>query len=209
MGKDPFSLMSCLSYSPFFRIFNSLIGAHHARSILVHEHIRAREGLSVLDIGCGMADVLDFLPEVRYTGFDASASYIAAAKRRFGNRGTFLHLSLENTKPEQFQGFDLVLAMGILHHLPDPEAIRLLELARSALVPRGRLVTFDGCYTQGQSRVVRTILSLDRGAFVRDAKAFFALASQVFPHVGMTLRHDLLRIPYTHLIMECSRTESK
>jgi cyclopropane fatty-acyl-phospholipid synthase-like methyltransferase len=204
MAAADYSFHDILEFSPLFRLFNYLIGARHARSVLAHEYIRARKGLSILDIGCGTGDMLSFFPEVRYTGFDASASYIAAAKRRLGSRGTFLRMPLAEVAPGQFHGFDLVLAIGILHHLPDPEALRLLHLARAALTPQGRLVTYDGCRTEGQSRITRAVLASDRGAFVRWDKDLYSLASQVFPKTVPTVRHDLLRIPYTHLIMQCT-----
>ena len=43
----------------------------------------------------------------------------------------------------------------------------------------------------------------DRGKFVRTREEYLRLASARFPKVEPHLRHDLLRIPYTHLIMRC------
>ena len=39
---------------------------------------------------CGPADILAFLPEIDYLGIDYLESYIAAARRGFGNRGRSL-----------------------------------------------------------------------------------------------------------------------
>src|ERR1041385_2409866 len=42
---------------------------------------------SVLDIGCGTADVVSYLPpSVRYVGFDRNPSYIEKAKRRYSRQ---------------------------------------------------------------------------------------------------------------------------
>ncbi len=41
------------------------------------------------------------------------------------------------------------------------------RLARAALRPGGRLVTADGCYLDGQSRIARLLLKMDRGRHVR------------------------------------------
>ena len=44
----------------------------------------------------------------------------------------------------------------------------------------------------------------DRGKFVRALDNYQRLASACFAKVEPHLRHDLLRLPYTHLIMCCS-----
>jgi hypothetical protein len=41
-------------------------------------------------IGCGPADILDFLPAIDYIGFDANPKYIQEARKRYKDRGTFL-----------------------------------------------------------------------------------------------------------------------
>ena len=51
----------------------------------------------------------------------------------------------------------------------------------------------------------RLALGLDRGRFVRDRQQYEDLARAHFTVLTSHLRHDLLRIPYTHLIMECAR----
>jgi hypothetical protein len=54
-----------------------------------------------------------------------------------------------------------------------------------------------------QSGMARWIIKLDRGNHVRTRDEYIALASRQFRNVRVTILHDLLRIPYTHIIMEC------
>ena len=105
---------------------------------------------------------------------------------------------------EQSQ-FDLVLAVGVLHHLNDAEALQLCKLAEAALKPGGRFITFDGCYLSGQSPIAHYLLTRDRGQNVRDQEGYTKLVSQVLTKNVVSIRHDLLRIPYTHIILECTR----
>ena len=93
----------------------------------------------------------------------------------------------------------------MLHHLDDSDALALFELAHTALKEGGRFVTYDGCYIEGQSKIAKFIISQDRGRFVRTKDEYCNLASQIFSNVKQELREDLLRIPYTHLIMECRK----
>ncbi len=132
-------------------------------------------------------------------------AYIRAAQRRFGNRGSFLckYISM-NALPNMAQ-FDIALALGVVHHLNDHEATELFQLAGVVLKPGGRLVTLDGVYCHDQSRVERFVLSKDRGRHVRTRNGYLDLASKVFGTVNVTIRRDLLRIPYTHIILECTK----
>jgi cyclopropane fatty-acyl-phospholipid synthase-like methyltransferase len=162
-------------------------------------------GAKVLDIGCGPANMLEFLPDVRYIGFDASEAYIAEAQKRWGLRGEFTCATV-NAQNLQERGFDIVLAIGVLHHLDDQESRGLFNLAHEALRPGGRLVTLDGVYVSKQSPIARYLISKDRGEYVRHLDEYESLARGEFPDTKATVLHDLLApMPYTHLIMECTR----
>ncbi|MCC7075139.1 MAG: class I SAM-dependent methyltransferase [Deltaproteobacteria bacterium] len=170
----------------------------------VDEILRPRAGQRVLDIGCGPADLLRFLPAVVYVGFDSSAEYIAAARARFGTRGRFEHARVDEAALEDLGLFDLVIARGVLHHLDDTEAEQLFRLARRALRPAGRVVTLDACWAEGQHPLARMLIARDRGQNVRDAAGYRALAARVFDDVHAEVRHDLMRVPYTHCSLEAS-----
>lgn len=138
-------------------------------------------------------------------GLDMNSAYIDYARKRFGNKGRFIAQRVSQAVINAISpsGFDTVLAKGVLHHLNNNEAIQLFEFARSALKPAGRIITFDGCYVKGQSRLTRFILSRDRGNFVRTQDEYLELASTLFNNINVSIHHDLIRIPYTHIVMEC------
>jgi len=187
-----------------YRLFRWMVGGEFAWRTCLTDYVNPLPREKILDIGCGPADILNYLPRVNYTGLDINKGYIRSAKQRFGSRGRFLCCDVGKTLLEEEQGsFDLVLAMGLVHHLNDAQAGRLFELARQALRPAGRLITFDGCYVPGQSRFVRWLLGRDRGKFIRSREEYVKLASAEFTNVESHIRHDLLRVPYTHLIMHC------
>jgi hypothetical protein len=97
------------------------------------------------------------------------------------------------------------MANGVMHHLNDREAVDLFKLAFAGLKKGGRMLTIDGCYTKNQHRLIRFILSKDRGKFVRNREEYVNLASKVFSGVKTELRDDMLNIPYNHLIIECTK----
>jgi SAM-dependent methyltransferase len=186
------------------RIYRAFSRTAGGKERFAREFIRAREGDRVLDIGCGPADILAFMPGVSYTGFDASAEYIEAARRNFGERGTFHQRRVDEAAPGEIGTFDIVLAIGVLHHLTDADAEGLFRIARRALVAGGRLVTCDPVFMPGQSRVARFLISRDRGEHVRDEPGYLDIGARVFDKIRPQVRGDLVWMPYTHLVIECT-----
>ena len=83
-------LRSILAVPAIYRLWGKIAGRSTSRAKFVEEYIRLKENdKRVLDIACGTADILEYLPGVDYTGFDMSQSYINAAIRRYKNRGFF------------------------------------------------------------------------------------------------------------------------
>lgn len=199
-----FNLKELLSIPRVYSFFVEIIGGK-VRSVYINQYVKPKSDSSILDIGCGPADALDYLPlGVDYVGFDLSEKYINSAKKRFGNRGKFYCKKVTSDAIETFNKFDIVLATGVLHHLNDNEALELFELAKSTMKPSGKLVTFDGCFIEGQSGIAQYLLRRDRGCYVRHKEEYLAIANKVFPQVKVSIRDDLLRLPYTHIILECS-----
>ena len=175
--------------------------------IFAREYVRARPGDRLLDIGCGPADLLAELPHgIDYVGIDMSEPYLRAARARFGDRGRFYRRTVDRTAIAELgaASFDLVVSHGVLHHLDDREADEFFALARAALRPGGRLVTADGCYVAGQSRIARYLLARDRGAHVRTEDAYRRLAAPHFAAVVSDIRHDTSRVPYTIVYLVCT-----
>jgi len=192
-----------LAVPALYHGFALLLGARRSRAEIVRLYVRPEPGDRVLDCGCGPGEFVELLPGVEYVGVDVDDRYVAEARRRFGAGATFrLGPVGPDTVPEESH-YDLILAMGLLHHLDDCEVRDFMRLARRALKPTGRLVTLDPCYAPEQSSAVRCLLDLDRGAYIRTLDEWGPLVEPVFPAVSTHLRHDLLRVPYTHLIMEC------
>ncbi len=196
-----------MSHPTAYNLFQDLVGRRRVYRLLIRDYFQPQPDERVLDIGCGPGDLLEFLPDAEYVGFDLSEPYIEAAQRRFGNRGEFY---CQRAGVESFEGvepFDLAVAIGLLHHLDDDEATHLIRVTHDSLREGGRLVTIDPCRADGQSRIARWFIDRDRGQNIRTAGDYEALARGVFDERAVVLRHDLLRIPYTHCIMKLTRSQ--
>jgi 2-polyprenyl-3-methyl-5-hydroxy-6-metoxy-1,4-benzoquinol methylase len=204
MAQVTSGIRAVLSHPVVYEAFQRFMGAKRGREWMVRDLIRPFPGMRILDLGCGPAEILDSLPEdVAYTGYDMSAEYIAAAKAKFGARGAFHCRLLEQAEVATLDPFDLVMGIGVLHHLDDGTARQFMTLAKGALKPDGRVLTVDACYAPKQNPVARFIISKDRGQHVRDEAGYRALAEGIFTNIAGAVRHWVW-LPYTHWSMECS-----
>lgn len=206
MGQVTSGLRSILSNPLIYDATQRLFGAEQSRRTLAIDYLRVESGWCVLDIGCGTGEILDHLPrDIRYFGFDLSAEYVDRARQRHGREGVRFEqgdvssfLATGHVPPA-----DLVMATGVLHHLDDQPAEDLVAVASAALRPKGRFVTIDPTFASEQSRASRWLVSRDRGQSVREPEGYAQLAQRSFSRVTAHVRHDLLRIPYSHAILEC------
>jgi 2-polyprenyl-3-methyl-5-hydroxy-6-metoxy-1,4-benzoquinol methylase len=179
------------------------MGAEQGRVRVVREYIRPAPGMRILDLGCGTAEILGALPpDVMYVGYDMSPEYIEAAEKRFGGRGIFHCRPLEQAEVATIEHFDLVMGLGVLHHLDDPSARNFMRIAMSALRPGGRVFTLDPCFTREQNPIARFLVSKDRGQNVRDPAGYLGLLQGLDVKAHGQVTHQAW-IPYTHWNMEC------
>ena len=190
-----------LSNPAIYELWSRLVGGDRGRATLVHEYVRPVPGARVLDVGCGPGDLVRHLGDVRYVGIDASDAYIERARRLFGGRAEF-RVGDATRLDDDLRGFDLVLAFGLVHHLDDEQARAFWGQAAQALAPEGRAIAVDPALSPGQPKLARLLISADRGGRVRPPAEYGYLAKQAFTNVDVTVRSDLLRVPYTHCIVE-------
>ena len=192
-----------LSVPWVYELAQRLLGAHAFRKSFVEQFFSPYNVDSVLDIGCGPAEILSYLPDVEYHGFDISSEYINQARDSFGDRGVFYDKELDEDDIDAMPEFDVVLMIGVLHHLDDEVAKNILSLARRALKDGGRLLTIDPVFAPGQNPIARYLVSKDRGQNVRVEEEYRRLVDGCFSQCSVEIKHRRW-IPYTHCIMECS-----
>ena len=164
----------------------------------------AELGDRVLDIGCGPAQILNFMRRVEYIGYDPNARYINDARKNYDPEfAQFFIGHFEKSDLALHQPFDIGLLLGVLHHLDDEEASSIIALMRLAIKPGGRLVTLDNVFIDHQNPIARKLIEWDRGKNVRTPGEYRAMADKHFGLISETVIHKSFP-PYTLYVMECS-----
>lgn len=208
MSEGNVGMRSILKFPSIYDLYQSLVGSRAARDRLFKTYAPLREGTKLLDIGCGTGELLEYLPAyIEYTGIDVNPLYIELAHKKYGDRGHFELIDVNNIERLALPkgSFDVVVLYGVLHHLDDGEVHRVLSFARSMLKEGGVVFTVDGVYLEGQSALKQFILSRDRGAYVRFDREYRALAEEIFPQVESFVERDALRIPTDYFVMRARK----
>jgi SAM-dependent methyltransferase len=180
------------------------IGADRLSSRCLEES-GIRAGDTVVDVGCGPAYYFDDLPQpITYFGFDTDSRYIEWARKRFGDRASFHCGVFDEAQAQALPPVDVVLLLGLLHHLSDDDCRAVLDLCATLLTPGGRVVSVDTCFDTSQGRVSRWISDNDRGEHVRPSNEFVALAESSFANVEHTLLTTTMRLPGAFCMMTMS-----
>ena len=192
---------------PFlYNAFQAAVGATALRRRLIQNHVRAKSGDKVIDIGCGSALALQWLPEAQYIGLDINPDYIAFARRTYGSKGTFVVGDARSLRADsRFQNADIVMVLGVLHHLDDQDAADCIQFAHDALKPNGRFVCHEACWVPNQGAVSKYIMGSDRGRNIRTEQQYRELAAKVFRSVNSWVDTKPMRIPYVTIVLECEK----
>lgn len=185
-----------------YSLLQRAVGGDRLWRRLVAEGLQPKPGDTILDVGCGPADLLSQLPEgLSYTGIEPHRPYLEAARRRHGVRGRFLGHGVEDLAQDEL--FTRIVLCGTLHHLDEDVARRVLQACAARLHPEGWLVVLEPCPRPGRSLLEDQLYAIDRGGHLRSAQELESLLGEHFKERQTEIWEGVLRLPYTHLLLRC------
>ncbi len=103
-----------------------------------------KEGMAILDVGCGTGLHLELYRKYRCAlyGIDASPAMLQIARQRLGD-GAKLHLGTASEMPYEDRSFDLVIAMLALHEMNPVTRSGVIREMKRVLKPGGRILFID------------------------------------------------------------------
>jgi cyclopropane fatty-acyl-phospholipid synthase-like methyltransferase len=163
----------------------------------------------VLDFGSGIGHLANDFPAADYLGIEPLEKCVAFAKKRYGRENAdFIvgdHYSLANLSNESF---DLIIAIGVLHHMDDQSVKDFIKHSYRILVKGGRIVTFDPVFHKNQSILSRFVVSQDRGLWVRTPEQYINLFEEMITSaLSSSIYSKLLRIPYDHFAITATKSD--
>ncbi len=190
-----------LALPAVFDTYQSLIGAPECHRRFIHDMVRPMPGERILDLGCGVGASLRYMPEtIDYVGIDVSEPYITKATADYGHRAKFICADVTTLNASEIGTFDRAFCFGVLHHFSDDVAAHAVKFLRTVVKAGGIFVSIDPCHVPGQHVIAKLIIDNDRGEYVRNPAGFERIISDL-GQVRTEIRHDLLRIPFTQIVM--------
>ncbi len=188
---------------PFFhKILMRVLGSDNFWKRYSTEILAVQSGMKILDLGCGTATALNYLPgEIDYTGVDLNPRHVEFAEKNY--QGNFVAADAVSYAEAETRSFDLICMTGLLHHLTDDQCRQLLRRAHSLLNHGGRIASIDPVWLQRERPISYAIKRMDSGLNIRTAERYVALCDNMKPTTRVY--SDLLNFPYDQLSMVISR----
>lgn len=125
---------------------------------------------NVIDVGCGTGVLSSLFDKKKYFGFDIDPSIIKHAKIKHPGY-KFAVGNIVNFKIKK--KYDLVIVIGVLHHLDDADLTKSVQTLNSLLSDDGKIVIIEAIYPIHKWNVVgQLIRNVDKGNHIRNTSDY-------------------------------------
>ncbi len=152
----------------YHKLFDRIILSHKSFAVfkdLIHKNVIIKPSDKILDIGCGTGAFSPLFKPGNYTGIEISPKKVTYCQQKFPDY-TFLQMSGTQLEfPDN--SFDLILVLGVFHHIHDTNATKMLAEIKRALKPRGTVLVIEPTLSPTSSRLNWYMQFIDKGKFIR------------------------------------------
>jgi SAM-dependent methyltransferase len=156
----------------------------------IARRLKGSEPARFLDFGCGIGNSLECIrrqfPNTQLWGYDVSAQSLEVAR----SRNTFAVQLTRNLTDLPADGFDVLLAANVFHHIPLAERLEALEGCKKLIQDKGRIFLFEHNPFNPLTRLVFNRCPYDENAVMLKMREVNSLAEKAGLHIlrsGYTL----------------------
>ncbi len=196
-----------LAIPNMYKKFENMFARKNAQKAFADEYFRDNiADANILDLGCGTADIVLGIEGYQlYVGVDCSQKYIKYDQSKYSHiaHTEFYCMDLNEFVENCSRKFDLVIMMGVLHHINDEAVENAMENIKKVMSSQGQFVSLDPCYTDRMNPIAKLICKLDRGKYVRSEVEYYRLMKKHWKNVWYEIRKDTLRfLPYSQIVFK-------
>lgn len=132
---------------------------------IIKDFLKKYQPKSVLDLGCGSGSLSSLFRKESYLGFDIDEDLIEYAKSIHPG---YKFLNLSSTNFYLNQKFEMILIVGVLHHLNNLDTDKTLSLTKKHLKKNGHILIIEAIWPIFKINLIGKFLRMiDKGNFIR------------------------------------------
>jgi 2-polyprenyl-3-methyl-5-hydroxy-6-metoxy-1,4-benzoquinol methylase len=193
-----------LNISFFYNFVESVLGGKKATNLFIRNYVVPIQGENVLDFGAGTCVLFEELQKIKnlsYTAIEPNQRYVENSKRRYGSHSNAnFYIGSTEVLNQLRNDFDKIIVCAVLHHINIELWPQILHNLANKLRDGGKIILLDPVIHEKQNWIARFLISIDRGKSIVDVDKYIKVLSECGYSTNSTLRTDLLRVPYSHLI---------
>ena len=145
---------------------------------ILEERLNVKSNDLVLDFGCGTGKYCFLFNPEKYVGIDVDKKSIDIAKKKFGK---YNFIQIKNNQLEfQENYFDLILILGVCHHINDQDLAIYLKGLYKVLKKKGKIMIIEPILSKTSTRLNKWMQFVDRGEHFRYEDDLLILMSKNF-----------------------------
>jgi 2-polyprenyl-3-methyl-5-hydroxy-6-metoxy-1,4-benzoquinol methylase len=204
MSQRSSKLYNLINSPILYKFFQYLMSGTSFRKKIIKKNISNKK-IKVLDIGCGPAEILNYIPKAIYHGYDIDSRSIAYAKKKYRSKNHHFYCKHFNKSDlSKLPKFDFIILFGVLHHLSNKEIKNILNLCKKKMTKKSKLLTEDPILIKDQNLIANFLIKKDRGLNVRYKNDYKNLMKPHFKNINSKITHQFF-IPYTWFSMICRK----
>jgi SAM-dependent methyltransferase len=190
-----------------YHTFQNIVSPRKSRDLIQKTILGNAPIQDVIDFGCGVGNFSLLFQNANYLGIEPLKACVDSANKKYaktniqflcGDENALLNLPNDSV--------DLIIAIGVLHHMIDEKVSCFASEAIRVLKPGARLFTLDPVYFENQNLIAKKVISMDRGENVRFEDHYLELLLRTkYTSFSSEIYKTLLRIPYHHVLIQLTK----